>query len=191
MSVKPVEELLILTLDYSEESMIAGRTLLQKTIYFIKTLLGLEVDFVPYLYGPYSYEVANALAALQRAGLVEESVRYYRSFNFGSVYESRLHTYRLSSGGKKLAAAIAKRNPELAENVRAALSKMKQFAQASDYRSLSIAAKMHHLLVEAGRPVTIGEICREAAEIGWTISEREAAEAVKFLEGIGLAEVKA
>lgn len=191
MRTKTAEELLLLTLEYSEENMIAGRTLLQKTIYFVKTLLGLEVDFIPYLYGPYSYEVADALAALQQAGLVDESVRHCRSFNFGSVYEPRLHVYRLSDGGKKLAAAVARRRPELAEKVKAALAKMKQFAQASDYRSLSIAAKMHHLLVEAGRPVTLKEICREAAEIGWAISEDEAREALKFLKGIGLAEVKA
>ncbi len=82
-------ELVILTLSYSDRGMIAGRTLLQKTLYFLNEKLGLGIDFIPYYYGPYSAEVTEVISSLKATGVVEEKVETFSSFNFNVTFEPR------------------------------------------------------------------------------------------------------
>lgn len=180
------ERILLLMLGSSEEKMISGRTLLQKTIYFLNVMLGLGIEFVPYYYGPYSRAVAGSLQALQSSGLVDEIIRHYPPFDYRGAHESRLHIYRLNEYGQAAYNDIRQKEPELAGKVEEMLEKMKGYAQSSDYKSLSISAKMYHILHEAGKAITVEEILSQASEIGWEITVNDAVEALKFLQGMDL-----
>lgn len=187
MNLGQNKKIILLTLEYnSDEKMIAGRTLLQKTLYFLNTILNLGIDFVPYYYGPYSTEIANELEEMVTAGLVDEMIKKYPPIDFGGAYESRLHIYCLSSYGKKIVNDIKINDSELADKIKEIMSKIKQFTQASDYKSLSIAAKMHYLLNSLHKPITVDEIIEEARELGWKINKDEAKEALNFLVGLEL-----
>ena len=74
-----VDELLILTLHYSEKGMIAGRTLLQKTLYFLNEKLDFGIGFTPYYYGPYSAEVADTISSLKACGIIKEIIELISS----------------------------------------------------------------------------------------------------------------
>ena len=100
-----LDELILLTLRYSKEELIAGRTLLQKTLYFInfinqKEKLGIEfvpdIEFVPHYYGPYSTQITDEIASLHAAGIVQEDVVTFSSFNFGVTFDPRKYIYLLS-----------------------------------------------------------------------------------------------
>jgi len=63
---------------------------------------------------------------------------------------------------------------------------MRQFGLARDYKNLSIAAKMYHILKREKKPMTTYEIMEEAKVLDWDIGEKEAQEALAFLKGMKL-----
>ena len=88
-------ELVLLTLMYSEKKMIAGRTLLQKTLYFLNEMLDLDIDFRSYYYGPYSSEITDCLDSLKATGIISESIEQLPAFDFNVTFEPRKYTYFL------------------------------------------------------------------------------------------------
>lgn len=183
-------ELIILTLSYSDKGMIAGRTLLQKTLYFLNEKLTLGIDFVPYYYGPYSVEVADEISSLKATGIVVEKLEKFLPFNFKVTLEPRLYLYQLTKIGEKIASLIKRRQKEKAKEVKNILEEMKKLGVADDYKTLSIAAKMYHILGIDERPMATQEILEEARVLNWEISREEAKSAINFLKGIGLVEIK-
>jgi len=180
----------ILTLKYSDAMMIAGRTLLQKTLYFLNEKLSLGLDFTPYYYGPYSNEVAEVTSSLKAAGLLDERVETFPAFNFSVTFEPRRYTYRLTDIGKEFADLLVARDEERATKIKTILGKMREQGATNDYKNLSIAAKMHQILRIEKKHMTPEEILEEAKSIGWDIEEKEAESAIAFLEQMGLIEVK-
>lgn len=175
------EDLILIMLSHSEEQMIAGRTLLQKTAYFLNEKMKLGIEFTPYYYGPYSREIADSLASLKSCGIIKEEVRGYASFDFNVTYEPRKYTYSLTETGIRIAAAMEKDDPILAGKIVNMLSRLKEIGVEHDYKNLSIAAKMHNILIRQGRPLAIPEILEEAKALGWHISSDEAKNAVDLL----------
>ena len=178
----------ILTLYYSDSEMIAGRTLLQKTLYFLSEKLDLGLDFMPHYYGPYSTEVTEVLSSLTAAGIIEEKVERFLPFNFSVTYEPRRYTYRLTEIGEEIASRIADKEKESANRMNSVLEEMKKLG-ANEYKNLSIAAKMHQILNIEGKKMTAEEILEEAESIGWDIEEKEAESAIDFLEKMKLIKI--
>jgi uncharacterized protein YwgA len=172
----------ILTLYYSDSEMIAGRTLLQKTLYFLSERLDLGLDFMPHYYGPYSTEVTEVISSLKATGIIEEKVERFLPFNFSITFEPRRYTYRLTEIGKEIALLIADKEKESAKMIKDVLEEMKELGANNDYKNLSIAAKMHQILNIEGKKMTAEEILDEAESIGWDIKEKEAKSAIEFLE---------
>lgn len=185
-----VDELLILTLSYSDKGMIAGRTLLQKTIYFLNEKLNLEIEFTPYYYGPYSAEVADTIASLKASGVIKEIVEIFPSFNFGVTFEPRRYIYQLTDIGRQMANLIEKRQSQEAKKAQKVLEQMKELGATDDYKSLSIAAKMCHILKIEDKPMTPEQILDQAKALDWEIDQCGAEAAIKFLQDMDLVKVK-
>ncbi|HID29915.1 MAG TPA: hypothetical protein EYP19_07920 [Desulfobacterales bacterium] len=190
-----VTSALLLTLASWQEVMgerkIVGRTLLQKVLYFVTTLLGLKIEFVPYYYGPYSSEVAEELQALVGAGLVNETIERLPALDFGAAVESRRYGYTLTEAGRKYVEFVKNSDRELTDKISSAVARMKWSGEEFlVIKPLSIAAKMHQILSLAGKPVTIGEIQKQANDLGWIINEADYEHAVKFLVSLGLVKAR-
>src|SRR5438477_2081289 len=54
-----------------------GETHLQKAMYFLQDLLGVDAgfEFILYRHGPFSFELRDALASLQADGLLDLAIR--------------------------------------------------------------------------------------------------------------------
>lgn len=180
------DESILLTLLYSEKGMIAGRTLLQKTEYFLNEKIGLGIEFTPYYYGPYCTEIADALESLKASGIVNEEIVEYPSFDFHITFEPRKYIYYLTDIGKDIAKFIEEEYGDEAEQIKRSLYEMQKLGMVHDYKNLSIAAKMDHILKLEGKPRTYEEILEEAKALGWKISEGEAKTAITFLEELNL-----
>ena len=181
-------ELVLLTLLYSEKQMIAGRTLLQKTLYFLNEMLDLDIDFRSYYYGPYSSEITDCLDSLKATGIVSENIEQLPAFDFNVTFEPRKYTYFLGSTGENIAKDIEKTKLDAAEKIKNILSEMEKYGMIHDYKNLSIAAKMHHILKKENRPLKPEEILEEAKALEWHIDEQEAADAISFLKQIKMIE---
>ena len=181
-----VDESILLTLLYSEKKMIAGRTLLQKTEYFLNEKIGLGIEFTPYYYGPYCTEIADALESLKASGIVKEDIVEYPSFDFHITFEPRKYIYYLTDIGKDIAKFIEDKYRDEAKRIKQSLYEMQELGMVQDYKNLSIAAKMDHILKLEGKPMTSDEILEEAKALGWKISEDEAKTAITFLEELNL-----
>jgi len=182
-----VDESILLTLLYSEKKMIAGRTLLQKTEYFLNEKIGLGIEFTPYYYGPYCTEIADALESLKASGIVKEEIVEYPSFDFHITFEPRKYIYYLTDIGKDIAEFIEEKYRDEAKQIKQSLYELQELGMVHDYKNLSIAAKMDHILKLEGKPMTSDEILEEAKALGWKISEDEAKTAITFLEEFNLA----
>ncbi|HHE40419.1 MAG TPA: hypothetical protein ENL10_02835 [Candidatus Cloacimonetes bacterium] len=180
------DESILLTLLYSEKKMIAGRTLLQKTEYFLNEKIGLGIEFTPYYYGPYSTEFADALESLKASGIVKEEIVEYPSFDFNITFEPRKYIYHLTDIGKEITEFLEEKYQDEADQIKQSLSEMRDLGMAHDYKNLSIAAKMHHILKLEEKSMTSDEILDEAKALGWDISEDEAETAITFLEELNL-----
>ena len=181
-------ELVLLTLLYSEKKMIAGRTLLQKTLYFLNEMLDLDIDFRSYYYGPYSSEITDCLDSLKVTGIISENIEQLPAFDFNVTFEPRKYTYFLGDTGESIAKDIEKTKLGAAVKIKNILSEMEKYGVVHDYKNLSIAAKMHHILKKENRPLKPEEILEEARALEWNIDEQEAADAISFLKQIKMIE---
>lgn len=181
-----MDDFIILTLSYSEEKMIAGRTLLQKTLYFLNEKTELGFKFTPYFYGPYSSELSETAESLKSNGILTEKVEEFPVFNDSMTYEPKKYTYKLTGIGKEIAENIKANYPEEAEKIEKELLLMKKLGAAHDYKNLSIAAKMYHILNIEGKEMTPNEIMEEAKFLNWEIKGSEAQDAVTFLKGMNI-----
>jgi hypothetical protein len=183
MGTEPLNAVL-LTLFYSERRMVAGRTLLQKTLYFVARRVGIELSFKPHFYGPYSVDLAELVEGLRESGLICQRSEPLPSYNFGASFEPRRYTYYLTDEGTVLARVIEQRRPGLAQAIRQILATMKQAGIEDDYKSLSVAAKVHHIL--GSRDQTAGTtVIEEAQKLNWSITNEEAESAARFLALLG------
>jgi hypothetical protein len=180
------DEVVMLVLHARDREMIAGRTLLQKTIYFLNEKNELGIEFVPYYYGPYSAEIADAVESLKASGIVKEVVEEFPPSNTSVGFERRRYTYQLASIGNKIAENLKEKYPQEVKDIENTLSSMKELDGSENYINLSIAAKMYHILTIENKPMTIYEIQEEAEFLGWDIGEHVADDALNFLKGLDM-----
>jgi|SRR5581483_2985974 len=174
----------VLSLIHACGGRVQGRTLLQKTGYFVSLLTGLPVDlrYNAHFYGPYSATMDGTVTQLKNLGFVEEA-----STGFGIVsggFEVRRFDYCLTDDGKRICDPILK-TPEY-KAIADAVQKI-QNAGHPDYMELSIAAKAFYILNKQGKRMTAQELLSEAEKFNWNISEHSLSRAVDFLKLVGVA----
>jgi len=164
---------------------IRGRTLLQKTAYFVAQQVGFgkRLDFIPHFYGPFSPTVDEALGKLSAFGFVDEGTTGFGAVN-RSGFEVRRHDYALTDDGSQIVEAIKRNEPEAYQNIRDAVQRIRG-AGDPDYLELSIAAKTYLILKRKGRPLTADEVRSAARELNWEITEQSIQKAVGLLEKLG------
>lgn len=178
MSLSPAEFLLVLLREC--DGRINGRTLLQKRSYFIQRMVAHEfVSFNPHFYGPFAPEVDSAIGLLVELGFVKED-----QMRFGADERIR-YDYRLTDDGDRLANALVSSRPELAGEIRQAMQRVSG-SHHLDYRQLSLAAKIAHIIDSEDRPMTAEDISSCARELGWYVSPEIVNPVAEFLECLGL-----
>ena len=161
-----------------------GRTLLQKTGYFVSILTGLSVDlrYQAHFYGPYSATIDGTLTQLKNLGFVEEATTGFGVVSGG--FEMRRYDYCLTEDGKKICEPLVN-DPEYRQ-IAEAVRKIREAGQP-DYMELSIAAKTFFILRKQGKGMTTDELRKEAENLNWNIPEQSLVRAVEFLRNVQLA----
>lgn len=182
-----IGHLILAIVGYSKNSTVPGRTLLQKTAYFVTEKLNQKIDFAPHYYGPYSEVVAQATDGLVAVGLLTENVEKLSPFDPGANFDARRFTYKLNHAGIEVLEELEKgENGEEFRQVKKLVGEMENLA-GRDYKYLSVAAKMHHILKRRPKPITASEISREAGILGWKLSKPDIDGVIGFLQELKLA----
>ena len=178
-----IGHLILAVVGYSKDSTIRGRTLLQKTVYFVNELLNQKIDFSPHYYGPYSEVVARATDSLVAVGLLTETVYKLPPFDPGANFDAKRFTYELNKAGIEVLHELEKgKGKEEFEQVKMIVEEMQQLA-GMDYKYLSVAAKMHHILKRHNKKaISAEEISKEAEILGWTLSKEDIKGVIDFLQ---------
>jgi len=72
-------DVLLLVVKEAGENGLQGRTLLQKKVYFLSELVGIDLGFSAHYYGPYSGLVAGNLASLVNHGFLDEVTEVFET----------------------------------------------------------------------------------------------------------------
>ena len=177
----------VLTLLESNQGSIKGRTLLQKTCYFVAVLLEFEneMDFHPHFYGPYSPLIDQAVNELVGLGLIEQ-----KSIGFGASdirgFEVRRYDFKITDDGQEVLQVFRRKDPDTFRRIQTVAQKIKDLGDIN-YFDLSIAAKAYHVIRSQNRALTRQEIVREASHLGWKIEPTSLNQAVRVLQALGLA----
>jgi len=169
---------------------IRGRTLLQKTCYFVSILLNRarETDFKAHFYGPYSPTIDETLNEMVSLGLLQQ-----RQIRFGAAdssgFEIRRNDFELTEAGRELIPLIAKKNQAEWTKVEASVLKIQQ-AGDPNYVELSIAAKVYFIVSSRNERLTKEAIIRHASSLGWNIERESTDKAISFLEKLELVKNK-
>ena len=147
-----------------------GRTILQKLIYLQKELkIKIEVKYIPHYYGPYSKNVAVALADLVAFGYVDEK----RS------REALGYAYTLTPDGEDIANDAEKEHKEWFAEIKKIISKCQDCLIPAP---LSYAAKVHYI-----RSIDPEFSPKDIADtFGWKMDDREVRIGQKLLERLEL-----
>lgn len=184
-----IDQKILLIMKYlsNAENEIEGKTLLQKSIYFVNEILKLDIKFEPYYYGPYSSEVTFSIEEMKGAGIIEEEVEKYPFEPWLNQFEPKLFKYKFTDFGDKFFEFLEKDYKGETEKIREVVEKIKS-ASGSSQKILSIAGKMYYILALENKPIYLDKIIEEAKCLDWNIEKDEAEKAVNFLKEIGLIE---
>ena len=165
---------------------IAGRTTLQKLIYF-ETVKIPEISpagpYFAYFYGPFNRDVANSLERMVFYDILDERMT-------GTNHTS--YVYKVSTKGTKII-------NKLADEFRQTLAKIKELIGTCDkccgldQNSLSFAAKVHYMRdtqKTIGRSLSRDEIVRLGKSFGWKISKSDIEKGSELLEQLKLVKIR-
>lgn len=165
---------------------IKGRTMLQKTCYFVSVLSGGvgETDFRAHFYGPYSPSLDDTLNELVSIGLLQQ-----RQIGFGAAdrsgFEIRRNDFELTDAGKEIVALVKNGNAEEWAEIDECVRRIRDAGDPS-YIELSIAAKVYFIVSSRNEKLTRQAITRHAQSLGWDIKLESIEEAITFLERLDL-----
>jgi uncharacterized protein YwgA len=176
-------DLILMVVSEEPRSTLVGRTLLQKKIYFLNELLHGSVSFSPHNYGPFSAQVARAVDSLVAAGILDEEAEKVTPVEtpWG---ESTRYQYVVRDK-QKISEIIRKNAPGEYDTASSCLKKLNARPEARDYKTLSIAAKVHQIL-RLKKKLRINEFPKEADKLGWKLKKPDIDRAVKFLSSLGM-----
>jgi len=169
---------------------IRGKTKLQKTVYFLGSLscFAEELGYRPHFYGPYSAEVADAVARLRASGFVDQNVVTGGSVD-SSGFEVARHDFKLTDQGKQIAEHKTKDQPDLWKRITDAATVLRKAGDV-DYVKMSIAAKTYFMLGEKKGKASIGDLAELASKFGWSVTQQQLKEAMDFLERMHFVQIR-
>ena len=181
-----IQDLILLVVASEYEKGLRGRTILQKKLYFISVLNTTEYatyfDFRPHYYGPFSSEIAENLDILVSCGFLNQVTETFPT-DRNVLGEIRRHTYHLTPDGDSVMDEIRRQSD--CASWQKALDDLNNQPSASDFNTLSIAAKVHYIVNHQGNATR--EQIRETAEgYGWDINESQLEKVLSFLEALSL-----
>ena len=166
------------------ENTIKGRTKLQKVVYFLSVFTGLdELGYKPHYYGPYSGEVAEAVAGLCSINFLDCKTDTHPHEPSG--FEVTRYDYSLTPDGQQAAAIVKQREPELWNKISEGEKRLAALGDP-DYMSLSFAAKVWLMLGEKGGKATQEELSGYATRFGWTMDTAQIGIASDILQKLGM-----
>jgi uncharacterized protein YwgA len=160
-----------------------GKTLLQKRVYFLSVVLGIDMGYEAHYYGPYSEQVASLNSELKALGYISESSSAWGYDQRG--FEMARFDFRFTEIGTRIADRKAEKDPGLWQRIQRAASVVKQ-AGDLDYMELSIAAKAYYVLTKLNGKATLEDIAGMLPKFGWSVSEKQLEKATHFLEKANL-----
>jgi uncharacterized protein YwgA len=162
---------------------IEGRTRLQKLVFFLSEVLGVEAGYRPHFYGPYSSPVSAAAESQASRGALREMVEEFPGVSgfAGNDDEYRRYVYSLTGDGRQALQWRRQRNPE--EFDEAVKLANRAIATGANYRVLSYAAKLYYVLRAAKQEasLTYASARRRAKELGWEMSREDIDRGVDLL----------
>ena len=177
-------DLILLVVSEEHESKLVGRTLLQKKIYFLNELLHGPIRFSPHNYGPFSPQVARAVDSLVAAGILNEEAEKVIPLEM-PWGESTRYQYVIKDK-QEISKIVRKNAPKEYDAALSSLQKLNSRPEAQDYRTLSIAAKVHQILRLKGK-LKKSEFPKEARKLGWrNLRKPDIDKAVEFLSSLEL-----
>ena len=182
MKQRPADAIILL-LDRAGNQGIQGKTVLQKKLYFVGVMANLSFNHRPHFYGPYSRSVETELGLLTALGYIDEEVNLVSGLE-GRYYKR--HDFSLTAEGRQFAERIKTRESSFASDVIEAVEHLDKQGPASP-NTLSIAAKVHHIIAREAHAVTYQEFQDSASKLGWEVDVRDANLAADFLTRLGLA----
>lgn len=165
---------------------IKGRTMLQKTCYFVSILSRgeFETDFKAHFYGPYAPSLDDTLNELVSNGLLQQ-----RQIAFGAAdrsgFEIRRNDFELTEAGEEIVELVKKRDAGHWAAIEECIRKIRD-AGDPGYVELSISAKVYFIVSSRDEKLTRQAITRHAQSLGWDINPESIEEAIKFLEKLDL-----
>ncbi|HOE12447.1 MAG TPA: hypothetical protein PLQ35_10685 [bacterium] len=164
---------------------IRGKTLLQKRCYFLSHFMDYNLGYRAHYYGPYSPEVDDALGRVKALGFVDEHSEGFGIMN-AVGFEVRRYDYRINNDGSIIAEDLKNKYPAEWSQIQVHLQRMKNAGDDGNYVSLSIAAKVHYVLLTQNQPMTPPKIKEVAEKFGWEIDDKMIDKAASFLEKLDL-----
>jgi uncharacterized protein YwgA len=155
-----------------------GKTLLQKRVYFLSVMLGIDLGYEAHYYGPYSEQIATMNSELKSLGYVSESSSAWGYDQRG--FEMARHDFKLTEPGTRLADRKAEQNSALWNQIQKASAVVIQ-AGDLDYMELSIAAKAYYVLNKLNGKATLEDIAGMLPKFGWSVSDKQLERATDFL----------
>ncbi len=156
-----------------------GKTLLQKRIYFLSVMLGIDMGYEAHYYGPYSEKVATLNSELKSLGYVSETSSAWGYDQRG--FEMARHDFKLTDMGVRLAERKTQAQPDLWNKIQKAAA-LDTEAGDLDYMELSIAAKAYYVLNRLNGEATLHDIIETIPQFGWSVTETQLEKATDFLE---------
>lgn len=155
-----------------------GKTLLQKRVYFLSVMLGIDLGYEAHYYGPYSEQIATLNSELKSLGYISESSSAWGYDQRG--FEMARHDFSLTSVGIRMADRKAEQNAGLWNQIEHAAEIVSR-AGDLDYMELSIAAKAYYVLNKLNGRATLEDIAGMLPKFGWTVSDKQLERATDFL----------
>lgn len=162
-----------------------GKTLLQKRIYFLSVMLGIDMGYEAHYYGPYSAQIAFLNAELKSLGYISESTSKWGYDQRG--FEMARHDFGLTELGQRITDRKAIRHPDWWKKIEKAAAVAKQ-AGDLDYVELSIAAKAYYVLTKLNGKTTTEDMAAMLPRFGWNVTDDQLNKAKEFLVKMRLVE---
>ena len=181
-----IQDLILIVIASETEKSLRGRSTLQKKLYFLSVLNKTDLGFRPHYYGPYSSLVAVNLDILVNARFLKEVTESFSTDRnvFGEI---RRQTYFWTSDSEAVMGEI--KQEEGYADWKRVLDNLNSLPLASDFNTLSIAAKVHYIVQQQKR-IKRKKIKKIAKAYDWDINKQEIADVRSFLEALSLISVE-
>ena len=162
----------------ANDNQISGRTVIQKVIYFNKVKIP-EIHVTPYVayyYGPFNREIALGLEKMVVMGYIQE--RKIHGYHDG-------YQYQITDAAMPMVEKLKKTSRSAFQKIKSIVDQCNDFCNLNP-NTLSVAAKMHYMLVTNKKTKVCGmsllEAVKMAKKFGWNISRKEVENGAELLE---------